>query len=101
VRDRPWLEGVASSLTELFSPTLMSVRIVAFETHYPWVAAEGLTYFRGRPTRANKDSDHAVEIVLRHCTTRALQEKCLAALDFKCDLLWAQLDAIYLHCVSP
>ena len=101
VRERPWVEGVASSLTELFSPTLMSVRIVAFETHYPWVAAEGLTYFRGRPTRATKDSDHAVEIVLAHCTTRPMQDAAIAALDFKCDLLWAQLDAIYWHCVAP
>lgn len=101
VRERPWVEGVASSLTELFSPTLMSVRIAAFEQHYPWVAAEGLTYFRARPKRATSDSDHAVEIVMRHCTTRDAQDRAVAALDFKCDLLWAQLDAIYWHCVSP
>jgi pyrroloquinoline-quinone synthase len=101
VRDEPWIIGVASSLTELFSPALMSVRITAFEQHYPWVAAEGLTYFRGRPTRATKDSDHAVELVLAHCTTRPLQDQAIAALDFKCDLLWAQLDAIYAHCVGP
>ncbi len=101
VRERPWVEGVASSLTELFSPSLMSLRIVAFEQHYPWVAAEGLTYFRGRPKRATNDSDHAVAIVIKHCTTRTSQDRAVAALDFKCDLLWAQLDAIYWHCVSP
>jgi len=101
VRDRPWIEGVASSLTELFSPTLMTVRIAAFETHYAWVAAEGLTYFRGRPRRATQDSDHATELVLAHCTTAALQAQAVAALEFKCDLLWAQLDAIYAHCVTP
>ncbi len=101
VRERSWVEGVASSLTELFSPALMSLRIAAFEVHYPWVAAEGLTYFRGRPSRATKDSEHALEIVERECTTRAMQELAVAALEFKCDLLWAQLDAIYWHCVAP
>jgi pyrroloquinoline-quinone synthase len=101
VRTRPWIEGVASSLTELFSSDLMTVRIAAFEQHYPWVAAEGLTYFRGRPSRARNDSDHALELVGRHCTTRELQDRAVAALEFKCDLLWAQLDAIWWHCVGP
>lgn len=100
VRERPWVEGVASSLTELFSPALMSVRITAFEKHYPWVAAEGLTYFRGRPNRAANDSEHAQEIVLKHCVTRSEQERAVEALEYKCDLLWAQLDAIYWHCVA-
>jgi pyrroloquinoline-quinone synthase len=100
VRTRPWIEGVASSLTELFSPDLMTLRIAAFERHYPWVQEGGLAYFRGRPTRARADSDHAVELVLRHCTTRATQERAVEALAFKCDLLWAQLDAIWWHCVG-
>jgi pyrroloquinoline-quinone synthase len=56
-------------------------------------------YFRGRPRRARSDSDHAMEIVLRHCTTAESQGLALAALEFKCDLLWSQLDAIYWHCV--
>ncbi len=99
VRTKPWVEAVASSLTELFSPDLMSVRIAAFERHYPWVTGDGLMYFRGRPKRARSDSDHAMEIVLRHCTTPESQERAVAALEFKCDLLWSQLDAIYWHCV--
>jgi pyrroloquinoline-quinone synthase len=98
VRTKPWVEGVASSLTELFSPDLMSLRIAAFEKHYPWVEGDGLMYFRGRPKRARNDSDHAMEIVLRHCTTRPQQDRALEALEFKCDLLWSQLDAIYWHC---
>lgn len=100
VRTKPWVEGVASSLTELFSPDLMALRIAAFEKHYPWVSAEGMRYFRGRPRRAKNDSDHAVEIVTRHCTTRASQERAVEALSFKCDLLWSQLDAIWWHCVG-
>jgi pyrroloquinoline-quinone synthase len=100
VRTHTWVEGVASSLTELFSPDIMAVRIAAFEKYYPWVGEEGLRYFRGRPARARSDSEHALEIVLRHCTTREAQEHAVAALEFKCDLLWSQLDAIYWHCVQ-
>ncbi|MGH9203793.1 MAG: pyrroloquinoline-quinone synthase PqqC, partial [Vicinamibacterales bacterium] len=36
-RTKPWIEAVASSLTELFAPDLMRKRIAAFPTHYPWV----------------------------------------------------------------
>lgn len=48
-REKPWLEGVAASLTEMFAPHIMKGRTVAFETHYPWLEAEGLVYFRVAP----------------------------------------------------
>jgi len=98
-RTKPWLEAVASSLTELFAPTLMARRIAAFERHYPWVKASGLKYFRGRLTQAPRDSDFALRLVLERCRTRGQQERAVAALQFKCDLLWAMLDAIYLDCI--
>ncbi|HWE62382.1 MAG TPA: pyrroloquinoline-quinone synthase PqqC [Chloroflexota bacterium] len=97
-RTRPWIIAVASSLTELFAPDLMSKRIAAFEQFYPWVEPEGLRYFRSRLTQAPRDSEHALELVFAHCTTRELQEQAVAALDFKCDVLWAQLDAIEQAC---
>jgi pyrroloquinoline-quinone synthase len=97
-RTQPWLIAVASSLTELFSPSLMSKRIAAFEQFYPWVESEGLRYFRSRLTQAARDSDHALELVCAGCATRELQEQAVAALDFKCDVLWAQLDAIEFAC---
>jgi pyrroloquinoline-quinone synthase len=93
-RTQPWIIAVASSLTELFAPNLMNKRIAAFEAFYPWVEAEGLHYFRSRLTQAPRDSDHALELVFARCTTRALQREAVAALDFKCDVLWVQLDAI-------
>jgi pyrroloquinoline-quinone synthase len=99
-RTRPWLEAVASSLTELFAPTLMAKRIEAFEQHYPWVDPEGLAYFRSRVTLAKADSDYALSLVLGRCGSRAEQERCLAALETKCDILWAQLDAIDLACTG-
>lgn len=102
VRTRPWVEGVASSLTELFAPKLMAARLAAFEEHYTWIDAEGLAYFRSRLVQAPRDSEHGLAIVQQYCRTRAEQERAVAALKFKCDLLWAQLDALYFECVhSP
>ena len=101
VATKPWIEGVASSLTELFAPNLMLKRLAAFEQHYTWIDPDALSYFRSRPPLAKRDSDHGLSLVLEHCKTRTEQERAVAALQFKCDLLWAQLDALYYHCVSP
>lgn len=93
-RTRPWVDAVAASLTELFAPTLVRERLSAFETHYPWVDAEGLRYFRTRLTQAPRDAEHALEIVTERCRTREEQERAIAALEFKCDVLRALLDAV-------
>jgi pyrroloquinoline-quinone synthase len=100
VQTRPWIEGVASSLTELFAPTLMQARLAAFERHYPWIDRAGLAYFRSRLRQAPRDSDEALGIVLETCTERAHQERAVAALRFKCEVLTAQLDALQHHCES-
>jgi pyrroloquinoline-quinone synthase len=97
VRERPLLEAVASSLTEFFSPDIMAKRIVAWETHYPWVDADTLAYFRGRVTRARADSREAIDYVLAHAKTREDQEKCIDALITKTQILWALLDAVDKH----
>lgn len=94
VRERPLVEAVASSLTEFFSPDIMAKRIVAWETHYPWVEAETMAYFRGRVTRAKEDSREAIDYVLAHAKTRAIQERCIDALITKTQILWALLDAV-------
>lgn len=94
VRERPLVEAVASSLTEFFSPDIMARRIAAWETHYPWVEAETLAYFRGRVTRAKEDSLEAIDYVLAHAVTREAQERCIDALITKTQILWALLDAL-------
>jgi pyrroloquinoline-quinone synthase len=101
VRTKPWVEAIASSLTELFAPKLMKARLEAFEKYYTWIDKDALAYFRARLTQAPKDSDHGLAVVIEYCTTREMQQKAVDAVTFKCDLLWAQLDAIYYHCVSP
>ena len=97
-RTAPWPIAVASSLTELFAPDLMARRLEAFQRHYPWVKSSGLEYFKNRLTQAPRDSGEALALTLKHCATREMQEKAILALQFKCDLLWAMLDAIHLAC---
>jgi len=100
VTTKPWIEGVASSLTELFAPDLMHERLAAFEKHYTWIDPAALAYFRSRPPLATRDSDHGLALVHAWCRTRPEQERAVAALSFKCDVLWAQLDALYDRCVA-
>lgn len=93
-RLRSPLEAVAASLTELSAPDIMRTRIDAFEKHYRWIEAEGLSYFRGRQSQGRRDSKEALELVLDWARTEAEQELAVAALTFKCQVLWALLDAV-------
>jgi pyrroloquinoline-quinone synthase len=93
-RTRPWVEAVASSLTELFAPDLMAERLAAFERHYPWIDRDGLVYFRTRLDQAPRDAEHALEVVTEHCRTAEQRARAVAALSFKCDVLWSMLDSI-------
>ena len=101
VRSRALLEAVASSLTEFFAPDIMSKRVLAWEKHYPWVSPEMLAYFRGRVTRARQDSEEAIDFVVRHATTYERQERCVAALIRKTEILWHLLDCAYAAYVDP
>lgn len=93
-RLRSPLEAVAASLTELSAPGIMRTRITAFERHYRWIDADGLAYFRTRETQGRQDSGEALGLVLDWARTEADQERAVAALAFKCDVLWSLLDAI-------
>jgi len=95
-RSQPWPVAIASSLTELFAPDLMAQRLAAFEKYYRWIEPRGLEYFRNRLTQARRDSGEALHLTIDYCRTIELQEAALNALQFKCDLLWAMLDSIYL-----
>jgi pyrroloquinoline-quinone synthase len=94
-RDSPLVVAVASSLTEMFAPDLMSQRIAAWERHYPWVGAEALAYFRARVPRARRDGEEALAFVVAHASSRALQEACVAALVKKTEILWHLVDCVY------
>jgi len=93
-RRKPWIEAVASSLTELFGPGAIRVRLAALEAHYSWIDRAGLEYFRDRLVQAPRDADYALGLVVERCVTPEQQERAVAALRFKTEVLWAQLDAI-------
>ena len=100
VRSRTLLEAVASSLTELFSTKLITLRVEKLRQHYPWLAG-GLDYFEARLYQAPEDSQFAVNYVYDNANSRAQQELAIQALRDKCDILWAQLDALYFAYVEP
>jgi pyrroloquinoline-quinone synthase len=100
VSTRTFLEAVASSLTELFSGKLIALRIDALRRFYPWLSG-GLDYFTGRLTQAPEDANFALAWVVKHAHTRQEQDKAHGALRAKCDILWAQLDALYFAYVHP
>jgi len=100
VRMRTFLEAVASSLTEMFSRKLITLRMDRLRQHYPWLA-NGLDYFEGRITQAPEDAEFALGWVIEHARTREEQELALGALRAKCDILWAMLDAVYFAYVTP
>ena len=94
VRERSLLEAIASSLTEMFSPMIISQRVAGMLKHYDFVSEDTLRYFGHRLKEAPRDADFALDYVRRHATTPEAQEAALDALRFKCGMLWAQLDAI-------
>ena len=100
VREHSLLEAIASSLTELFSPTIIEYRIASMLTHYDFISTAALAYFEHRLHEAPRDSDFALNYVKEHARTREDQHRVSAALRFKCSLLWAQLDALYLAYVA-
>jgi pyrroloquinoline-quinone synthase len=99
-RTATWQEAACSSLTELFAPTIHKQRLAGWPDLYPWIAADGLAYFRKRVTQASRDVEHGIEITLDHFKTREQQERALEILQFKLDILWSMLDAMYLAYVD-
>jgi pyrroloquinoline-quinone synthase len=101
VRDRTLLEAIASSLTELFAPTIIAERVAGMLAHYDFVTPDTLAYFTPRLTQAPQDSEWALAYVKAEADTAEKQAAVLAALRFKCDVLWSQLDGLYYAYVAP
>jgi coenzyme PQQ biosynthesis protein C len=91
---RTLLEAIASSLTELFSPNIIGERVSGMLANYDFVTKDTLAYFTARPVQAQRDSDFAIHWVKAHALTAEQQQAALRALEFKCDVLWAQSDAL-------
>ena len=93
-RSRPWLEAVAAALTEMFAPLIVKERLAAMLGHYKWVDPDGLQYFENRLQQAPRDAEYALGLVTERLRTPAEQDRAVAALEFKCDVLWTLLDAV-------
>jgi coenzyme PQQ biosynthesis protein C len=101
VRERSLLEAIASSLTELFAPAIITERVSGMLATYDFISGETLAYFDKRLTQAPRDANFALEYVKFNARRPDQQEAVLAALTFKCDVLWAQLDALHHAYVEP
>lgn len=66
VREKPLLEAVASSLTELFAPKIHSERIAGLLEHYAFADDAALAYFRQRLAEAPRDVEFGLAYVLDH-----------------------------------
>ena len=101
VREKTLLEAIASSLTEMFSPGIISERVAGMLANYDFITRETLGYFDKRPPQAQRDADFALNYVKQIARSPEQQQAVLAALEFKCDVLWAMLDALYYAYVMP
>lgn len=100
VREQPLIVAAASQLTELFAPSIHRERIAGMLAGYDFVNDNVMAYFKRRLSQAPRDVSFTLEFVKEHARTRAEQEACVEAVRFKCDVLWAQLDALYLAYVQ-
>ncbi len=101
VREEPLVVAVASSLTELFAPKIHKERIAGMLENYDFIDDTVMAYFKKRLVQAPFDADYALTYIKTHAQTRAEQDACVAAVRFKCNVLWAQLDALYHAYVAP
>jgi pyrroloquinoline-quinone synthase len=100
VTEQPLTVAVASSLTELFAPSIHRERISGMLENYSFIGDDVMAYFKRRLTQAPRDADFALDYVKRHAKTRAEQDACVEAVKFKCNVLWAQLDALHIAYVE-
>jgi coenzyme PQQ biosynthesis protein C len=101
VRERSLLEAVASCLTELFSPQIITERMTGMLANYPYITPEILSYFDKRPPQAERDANFALDWVKHHARTPEQQQTVLDTLIFKCNVLWAMMDALHHAYVTP
>ncbi len=100
VVEQPLVVAAASSLTELFAPSIHRERIAGMLANYDFVNDDVMAYFKRRLSQAPRDANYTLEFVKRQARTREMQLACLDAVRFKCDVLWAQLDALHLAYVQ-
>jgi pyrroloquinoline-quinone synthase len=92
---------VASSLTELFAPSIHRERISGMLEGYDFIGEKAMQYFKRRLDQADRDADFALDYVKGNARTPEEQAQVVEAVRFKCGVLWAQLDALHYAYVAP
>jgi len=103
-RTASWQEAACASLTELFAPQIHQRRLDHWPHHYPWIEPQGYDYFRRRLAEARTDVRHGLAVTLDYFQSREQQDRALAILQFKLEVLWSMLDAMqlaYVHGEPP
>lgn len=95
-KSAPWKEAAISSLTEMFAPKIHQQRLDTWPSNYPWIDQNGLRYFQKRLKEARRDVEHGLLLALEEFDTYELQNRACEILQFKLDILWTILDALYL-----
>ena len=101
VSEKSLLEAVASSLTEMFAPAIITDRVAGMLANYDFIDKQALSYFDKRLYQAPRDANFALDYVKREARLPHQQQQVLRALEFKCDVLWSQLDALSYAYVTP
>ncbi len=95
------LEGIAASLTEIFAPTITEERVSGMLAGYDFISHDTMAYFERRLSEPTRRADFALHYVVEHARDARTQGQAIAALRFKCDVLWSMLDALSHAYVSP
>ncbi|WP_165475045.1 pyrroloquinoline-quinone synthase PqqC [Legionella yabuuchiae] len=101
VKNASILSAIASSLTEMSARQLIEVRMKGMITHYDFIDEQTLSYFSERLKQNDGKSTVAMNYIMKHAKTVEQVEAVLHAVQFKCDVLWSQSDALYAAYVEP
>ena len=101
VNEKSVLEGVTSSLSELFAPDIHRERIALMMKNYKFTNEKNMSYFVKRLGQAPIDIEQVLSYALDKAKTREEQENVYNALVFKMQMLWAMLDALHYSYCEP
>jgi pyrroloquinoline quinone (PQQ) biosynthesis protein C len=94
-RHKSWRIGAGASLTEFTVPKKMGRMITAFETYYPYVTSEGMTFFREHKEADEEHGALIIQILTKYCKTEAERAEAREGYFFKLDLHRVILDAVH------
>ena len=67
MKNKSLLEGITSSLTELFAPKIHKERIVGMLENYDFVNDNTMAYFKKRVDQATDDADFVLNYAIKKC----------------------------------